>query len=234
MAQRIIILLAFMFITLNANQNALTAYKNKEYKKAFSLYEKAAKKGDSVSQSALSFLYFNGVGVSKNTNLGLKWLKKSATNANATAQYDLGMFYLKGNNVAQDYKQAATWLDSSAKLGNTDAQFNLALMYYKGEGVDENTTKSAELLDAAATNGHIHAKQNIGRLYMRLLKFDKAIAWLTLNAKEGDVEAFYLLAEIYVSKEEFKEAAYWADRAIAKHDLKAQELWDKYKLGDYQ
>jgi len=234
MAQRIILLLVFSFITLVANEEALRAYKNNEYKKAFTLYKKAAKSGDSLSQSALSFLYFNGVGVSKNTKLGLEWLKTSAHNANATAQYDLGMFYLKGNNVKQDYKKAATWLDSSSNLGNTDARFNLALMYYKGEGVDENTTKSAELLDSAATNGHILAKQNIGRLYMRLLKFDKAIAWLTLNAKDGDIEAFYLLAEIYVSKEELKEAAYWADRAMAQHNLKAKELWDKYNLEDYQ
>jgi len=58
-------LVAGFLVLLNlqaSSSDALEAFKNKDYVKAFKLYEKSAKDGDSKAQSALSYLYANGLG----------------------------------------------------------------------------------------------------------------------------------------------------------------------------
>ena len=228
-----LILTLALFVCLQAQDDALEAFKNKEYEKAYKLYVVDAENGDSNAQSALSYLYFNGYGIVKNTDKGMFWLKKSAHNMNARAQYDLAMAYLLGNNAQVDKKLAFTWLDSASDLGNADAQYNLALMYYQGDGVEQNVTKSTQLLQSAATQGHKGAIKNIGLVYMQNYQFDEAIEWLEINANDGDANAYYLLAEIYCGKEKFVDAKKWAAKAMEAGDVKAGELWKKYDLKSY-
>jgi len=199
-----VLLLQFVTaVTLLASSNeALDAYKNHEYKKAFTLYEQAAKSGDTTAQNALSYLYFNGIGVSKDKKEGLAWITKAAQSGDARAAYDLGMMYLIGENVQKDLKKAAKWLEVAADKGNTEAQFNLALMYFNGDGVKQDVNKAAALLEEAAQHGHTRAKQNVGRVYMQALNFKKAKYWLNENLKDGDVGAATLLKEIEAAHKE--------------------------------
>ena len=81
-----ILLALIAFSSLYAEQTGLEAFKDKNYDKAFKLYKEEAVKGDSVSQNALSYLYLNGIGTSKDLKEGLVWLKKSAHNMDAVAQ----------------------------------------------------------------------------------------------------------------------------------------------------
>lgn len=229
----ILILILTLTLSLFAGQNALDAFKNKEYEKAYKLYMVDAKNGDSTAQNALSYLYFNGYGVEKNTQEGMLWLKKSAHNMNARAQYDLAMMYLSGHNTEIDKELALTWLDSAADLGDINAQYNLALMYYQGDSIDQNVTKSAELLESAALKGHKGAIQNIGLIYMQLIKFDKAVQWLTVNAHNGDTNAYYLLAEVYCNQKRYTNAKKWAQKAMDAGYPEAAELWKKHNLKKY-
>jgi len=220
-------------ITLYAQESAVEAFKNKNYDKAFKLYEIDAKRGDTKAQNALSYLYFNGLGVSKDKNKGLFWLEKAANLNDAIAQYDLGMMYLSGYIVDKDSIAAFNWLTSASQQNHIEAEYNLALMYYNGDGVDINATASVELLDRAAKKGHIKATKNIGRIYMKLLKFEDALYWLEINAQAGDKEAYYLLAEIYTEQEEFAKAKIWAKKSILNGNVAASELWKKYNLEKY-
>jgi len=53
---RYILVGLFILLNLQADtKDALEAFKNKEYSKAFKLYEKNAKDGDAKAQSALSY-----------------------------------------------------------------------------------------------------------------------------------------------------------------------------------
>jgi len=151
----------------------------------------------------------------------------------ATAQYDLAMMYLSGHYVKQDLNLAFTWLGSSADLGNANAQYNLALMYYKGDFTDQNVTKAAELLESAALQAHQGAIKNIGIVYMQLIKFDKALKWLKINAQSGDTNSYYLLAEVYCNQENFSEAKTFAKKSIESGNVYAKKLWDKYELSKY-
>lgn len=150
-----------------------------------------------------------------------------------TKKFDLGMEYLLGEGVQQDKQKAFKYLDEAAQDGNVEAIYNLALMYYIGDGVAQNIPMAAKLLDRVARNGYKSAIQNVGRIYMQIFKFDKALYWLKINAKNGDIKANYLLAEIYVQKEDFKKAKLYARQAIKSDDKDAKLLWKDYKLFNY-
>jgi TPR repeat protein len=233
MLKSISLILFVLVLNLFAQNEALEAYKQKDYKKAFQLYKADAKKGNTTAQNALSYLYFNGIGTDKDNKKGLYWLEKAAEKNDSRAQYDLAMMYFDGYNIKQNHKKAFKWLSKSSDLNNTKAKYNLALMYYNGDSTDMNVTKTAVLLDEIALKGHKLAKENVGRIYMQLLKFDKAIYWLKQNAKNNDKEAYYLLAEIYCSQGKYKEAKPWAKKAMDSGNLTAKELWDKYKLKNF-
>ena len=228
-----LILITTPFLVLYADENALHAFKNKEYKKAFTLYMIDAKNGDSTAQNALSYLYFNGYGIQKNTDKGMVWLKKSAHNMNKRAQYDLAMMYLLGHNTNVNQSLAFSWMQSASDLGNVEALYNLALMYYQGNGTKQDVKKSAEILESAAIKGHKGAVKNIGIIYMQLLKFDKAEKWLKINANNGDINAYYLLTEVYCNQEKYTEAKKWAIKAIDAGHIETEELWKKNNLEKY-
>jgi TPR repeat protein len=184
------------------DNGALNAYKQHHYKKAFTLYKEAADKGDTTAQNALSYLYFNGVGVAKNPKEGLYWLQKAADKGDKRACFDLGMIYLMGENVTKDLTKAVHYLEIASKKGDSEATYNLALMYYNGDGVKQDIKKAASLLEVAAKSGHLKAKNNVGRVYMQLLDFKKAKYWLEENVKDGDKSAAALLKEIEAAHKE--------------------------------
>jgi len=151
----------------------------------------------------------------------------------ATDKFDVGMQYLLGEGVAQDKHKAFTYLSESAEMGNAQAAYNLALMYYLGDGVKQDTAKSLALLEKSAQQGYEKAIENIGRIAMQLMKFDKALKWLKINAKNGDIKANYLISEIYVMREDYKNAKIYAKKAIDLGDNDARNLWREYKLSNF-
>jgi len=153
--------------------------------------------------------------------------------ANDTEDFTKGMDFLLGTNIKQDKTKAFYYLNKASKANNAEASYNLALMYYIGDGIDQNISMSAKLLENASNLGYKKAVDNVGRIYMQLLKFDKAIKWLKINAEAGDIQANYLLAEVYVQKDDFKDAKINAKIAIDNGILEARNLWNDYNLSKY-
>jgi len=56
------------------------------YKVAIAEFQKAAEKGDARAQYSLGVMYFDGIGVKKNHDAGMKWIKKAAENGHQAAQ----------------------------------------------------------------------------------------------------------------------------------------------------
>jgi len=149
-------------------------------------------------------------------------------------KFEKGMEYLLGSqSVKQDKRKAFKYLSEASKEGDSAAEYNLALMYYMGDGVDQNISASLELLNSSALKGYKKSIENIGRIYMLDYQFDKAIKWLKINAKEGDAQANYFLAEIYIQNEDFKNAKIYAQKAIESGIVEAEVLYREYKLSNY-
>ncbi|MHC4354335.1 MAG: tetratricopeptide repeat protein, partial [Planctomycetota bacterium] len=61
-----------------------------------------ADSGQAEAQYQLSLRHFAAIGVEKNDDSGLFWLRKAVVQGHSTAQAVLGGWYMKGNRVPRD------------------------------------------------------------------------------------------------------------------------------------
>ena len=107
-------------------QDAVDAYKRKDYKTAYKLFLPLAEQGDADAQYMLGFMYLRGDGVSQDYQEAVKWYRLSAEQGvrGARAQFHLGTFYEQGQGVPQDYVSAHMWWNIAGSNGFKSAVKN--------------------------------------------------------------------------------------------------------------
>jgi uncharacterized protein len=68
-------------------------------KRAFELYEQAAKQGLSQAQAALAAAYYHGRSVKQDLKQAAVYFAKAAEQGHAEAQLNLGMLYEQGHGI---------------------------------------------------------------------------------------------------------------------------------------
>ena len=92
----------------------------KDYKKSFEYYLRAAELGDAGAQFWVGYKYFHQQGTEKNDKEMIKWLKKSANQENSMAQWLLGGF-----DIEENIELGMELLNKSAQSGNEFAKKKL-------------------------------------------------------------------------------------------------------------
>ena len=82
----------------------------KNYTKAFIMYERAAKQNQPAAQNGLAYCYEMGYGVQQSYAKAFYWYKKSAENGLARSQYELGLAYSLGRGCELNKELAIFWL----------------------------------------------------------------------------------------------------------------------------
>ena len=141
-------------------QDAVDAYKRKDYKTAYKLFLPLAEQGDADAQYSLGLMYANGEGVPQDYKEAVKWFRLSAEQGIAEGQNNLGLMYSKGQGVPQDYKEAVKWYRLSAEQGDAQAQYNLGVMYGDGKGVLQNFIQAHRWYNIAGANGEDLGRKN--------------------------------------------------------------------------
>lgn len=148
------LLLCFVFpLMANADQleDARTAIKNQDFKKALELIQPLADKNDLEALTMLGAMYVNGEGVEKDLTKGLSLIMKAAVKGNkdarlkafklnlelgeqgdATAMYNVGYMCLNDWGGEHDNDTCLRWFESSAKLGHEKSVRILAKIYSDG------------------------------------------------------------------------------------------------------
>lgn len=148
------LLICFVFpLMANADQleDAKTAVKNEDFKKAYELLQPLADQNNLEAQSMLGAMYVNGQGVEKDFTKGLALIMKAAVKGNkdarlkafmlnmelgkqgdATAMYNVGYMCLNDWAGKHDNDTCLRWFDSSAKLGHEKSVRILAKIYSDG------------------------------------------------------------------------------------------------------
>jgi len=156
-----------VFLHASEYDDALKAYHQGGYMKAFSLFFSLAKEGDAKAQYNVAMMYENAQGVTKDTIEARKWYEKAAQQGNAQAQYNLGYIYAKeakkGN--PHGYEKAKYWYEKAAKGGVKEAYNNLASFYLYGITVPKSETKALALLEKGAQANDSRAQVNSAKLY---------------------------------------------------------------------
>ena len=127
------------------------------HRKAFSHFLNSAELGNSVSQTQVGFMYMEGIGISKDTEKGIYWMKKAADNQSAMAECNLAEYYASGYGVPKDDNKAVEYLLRASKHGDDLAALLLAKRYEAGQGVPPNSAKAYDQYLLAIKRGNIDA-----------------------------------------------------------------------------
>ena len=141
----------------------------KDYKKAKSLYTKAANKGNAHAQYSLGVLYEHseelGLGNVADFENAEKWYRKSAEQGNVNGQRCMGNIYYY---YFEDYEEAKKWCLMAANQGDVWSQNNLGEIYE----YDEDYEEALKWYRRAAENGWSDS-MSIDRMESKLSDLNK-------------------------------------------------------------
>jgi TPR repeat protein len=139
----------------------------------------------------------------------------------------LGVSYLGGDGVARNFKKALFWIQRAAQQGDAKAQWNLGALYISGgDGLKQDLKNAFAWCQKSADQGFIPALATLGVLYARLKNPELAIHCWSKAADQGDPEAQYNLAMMYLKGEgterESGRAFEWLLKAAVQDVVQAQ------------
>ena len=144
---------------------------------AIPLYRRAADLGLPAAQSYLGFCYYNGLGIQRDTEKGIRWIQQAANQGDIKAANNLGFIFAQGDPAIRDYTKAATWFAKASDAGLPVAHAQLADLYRQGLGVECDTIMARNLYRKAIAAGLADAER-------KLLAMDHP-QMLTLSADEA-------------------------------------------------
>ncbi|KAG2386145.1 hypothetical protein C9374_002591 [Naegleria lovaniensis] len=175
------------------------------FEMAYRLYLHAARLEEARSQYIVGSMLIDGVGVEKDSRLGVKWILKSASQDYPDALNQMGIFYETGFIVEQNFETAAKFYLRSSHMAHLDGMTNYAALLLQGKGVEKNQKKAAWLLKKACERNYAKAQNELGVMYYKGLGVeeapDKAVELFTQSADKGNV---YALNNLGIAYEEGK------------------------------
>lgn len=184
----------------------MTAYTNKDYKKAFQIWKPLADSGDKDAQAGLGILYDQGLGVPIANREAMMWYKKSAAQGQAVAQYNLGIFYTKGVGITpgddrKSYQEVGiSYIEQSAEQGFPAAQYSVGMIWLKGTGRPASSTEAYKWLSKAAAQNHAQSQYYVAAMLMEGVGVakDKArgLEFFKKSAAQNNADAIKVLEKL--------------------------------------
>jgi TPR repeat protein len=176
----------------------LTAYRNKDFAAANSIWEKNANAGSVISQRRLAISFISGEGVSIDYLKALALLQRSAGQGDEIAQYQLAYMYEHGQGVEEDIEKAIYWYKKSVDQDYYLAQYNLGKLYFARGEIDKNTEDAIKLFDLAADQNYSEAQGQLSYYYIEVKKnYSAALTWAWLGTVNGNSTAMNNLGTLY-------------------------------------
>ncbi|MDH6306367.1 TPR repeat protein [Parabacteroides sp. PF5-5] len=189
-----------------------------------------AEQGDAKAQYELGKRYYDGIGISHNSDLAFEWYRKSAEQNFADAQSMIGVYYCQ----KEEYDEAIKWFEKSIIQGSSEGLCNMGLMYYSGIGVQKDIQKAYDHFYKSAQQGNVDAKVMIGEIFyyghLGSQDYQKAFTLYTQAASEDNASAQNKLGLMYYFGRgvtaNYETAAEWFEKSV-----RQGEGSSKYYLG---
>lgn len=133
-------------------------------RKAFALYQKAARSGDAEAMNVLAVSYFSGTGTARDNGKGLEWERKAAEAGSVEAAASLGDRYAEGDLLKKDPARAVLWHTKAAEAGAHTSQIYLGRAYMDGRGVARDSVAARAWLSRASAQGSKEAERLLREL----------------------------------------------------------------------
>lgn len=102
-----------------------------DFAKAKMWFLRGIEHGDYISLNSLGFMYYHGIGVEKDLNKGVGYIKKAAESKYGPAHFNLGYAYAQRNHPG-DAMKAYEQFDLASKKRSIPAWYYKGLMLYNG------------------------------------------------------------------------------------------------------
>lgn len=180
---------SFSAINLSSVQDGISAYKNKDYSKAFEILSYHADRYEHEAQFYLGKIYFTGNGAKQDYSKAVYWLEEAAIHGHLQSIYNLGVIFYKGIGVKRNFETSLDYFIKASLEGQPKAIYNIGLMYQLGQGVKKDSVTAAKYFIAAAEIGDKFAQNNLGLLFKNgegvNSSYVDAYKWLILSEKDG-------------------------------------------------
>lgn len=151
-----------------------------DLRRALREYERAASRGYAKALHRIAYMYADGLGLPKDNEKILEYLKRSADDGYVLAQYDYALVFLNGKfRQSRDYAKAYKYLLMAAEQGHESSIIQLAMLSHHASAYDSGIPAGLKIaLDyygmAGDTDGERALMQNLNSLgalkyYMRII-----------------------------------------------------------------
>ena len=157
----LLLLLLPLPATADEFSDAVAAYADADYEKAYQLWRPLAESGDAGAMFDLGVLYWEGQGIPRNRPLAIEWWQRAAKNGIAAAQHNLSLAHYLGEEVAQDAHKALSLARLAAQQEHDYAKRILPILEQDLAAPTESS--DARLAYSGASVGETSAKLYAGR-----------------------------------------------------------------------
>ena len=168
----------------------------KDYKKSFELYQKAANFGYNPAKYKIGRCLEHGWGCEKNEKEAFSYYVRAKEHGNLSAYNTVGSCYLNGFGVETNDDMAFKLFMEGAIKGNIAATSNVVWAYENGRGVSRDYLKAIEWFKKANND---YSNRHLGFIYLngKGVSVDKELAkqYFQKAADMGDKEAKKALRE---------------------------------------
>ncbi|MDO4628836.1 MAG: SEL1-like repeat protein, partial [Planctomycetia bacterium] len=172
-------------------------------KQALRWFQKAGEKGDAEGQYRTAMCCFDGIGMSKNTEVGEYWLQLAVATEYPDALFSLGKMRVEGTPLEMNVSVGIELLERAETLGNEDASTFLADYYLHGAGLEKAQEKCmAWLWNVAHSESSVKNKvacEKLDELFLDTAWIstfpEQGFAWLCERAEQNKPEFQFQLAQ---------------------------------------
>lgn len=140
-------------------------FNNIDAKEGLSIYTARGQAGDTDGMTAAGVVLVEGLGVDRDDDAGLKWMRQASELDSAQAHFELGtLTYTGGAGLEEDEAAAYDLFQRAARQRHSAGMFMVADCLLEGIGCAKDQAKAVPLLLEAANMGHRGARQHLGQL----------------------------------------------------------------------
>ncbi len=141
---------------------ALSAYRAKDFEKAFSIWSEEVKQKNDQAMANLGLMYLKGEGVEKDFLKAKEWFENGSEYDNDSANYNLALMYQGAIGIPEDEQKAIEYFRKAVKKNHQGANFRLGLTLLKDRTNKELVAEGFECMLNAAKSGHPMAVAQMG------------------------------------------------------------------------
>ena len=173
-----------------------------DHNKAFRLFQKAAKLGNSDAQCCMGCCFKNGYGTQVDYTKAREWYDVSSENGCARALRHIGFCYQEGIGVEKDINKAMEWFDKAIELGDTNSMVIKGVLYYYGkDGIIVNHSEGTKWYKKAAESGDDDGMWRLANCFWKGIgvekNYEEAFKWFEKSANKDNSNGQYGLGLCY-------------------------------------